>query len=62
MNYREWLLFWAQQNAGETEDPEVLRYTAWQSYQVRRDWTRRWDAALRLGDAGRDRLSGAASP
>ena len=45
MNYREWLLYRAQQYETETEEPEVLRYTTWQNYQAVRDWIRRSDAA-----------------
>ena len=45
MNYREWLLYRAQQFQPDSGEPEVLRYTTWQNYQLMRDWVRRSDAA-----------------
>lgn len=48
MNYREWLLYRAQQYETEATEPQVLRYTTWQNYQAVRDWVRRSDAAAML--------------
>jgi hypothetical protein len=45
MNYREWLLYRAQQFETQVAEPEVLRYTTWRNYQSVRDWIRRSDAA-----------------
>jgi hypothetical protein len=45
MNYRDWLLYRAQQYQTEAAEPEVLRYTTWRNYQLVRDWMRRSDAA-----------------
>jgi hypothetical protein len=57
MNYREWLLYRAQQHATASEEPEVLRYNSWQNYQAVRDWMRRLDAAHMLKYAGSDQLA-----
>ena len=45
MNYREWLVYRAQQQAETAIEPEILRYGAWRNYQALRDWTRRVGAA-----------------
>jgi hypothetical protein len=46
MNYREWLVYRAQQHAQTAKpiEPEILRYAAWRNYQALRDWNRRADA------------------
>ncbi len=50
MNYRNWLLYRAQQyqRDGKPSEPEVLRYDSWQNYQARRDWLRRSGVAHML--------------
>ena len=48
MNYREWLLYRAQQYARTDAEPQIFRYWAWQNYQSVRDWYRRVDAAHML--------------
>jgi hypothetical protein len=48
MNYREWLLYRAQKYEKDAGEPQVLRYTSWQNYQLMRDWVRRADAAEML--------------
>jgi hypothetical protein len=48
MNYREWLLYRAQQYETEASEPEILRYTTWQNYQTIRDWISRSEAAYML--------------
>ncbi len=44
MNYREWLLYRAQQHQTPANEPEVLRYTTWQNRKAVREWMRRSDA------------------
>ena len=58
MNYREWLLYRAQQCQTEASEPEVLRYTTWQNYQAVRDWIRRSDAAQMLSFVQNEPLAG----
>jgi hypothetical protein len=45
MNYREWLLYRAQQYQAGAPEPQILRYSTWQNYKAMRDWMRRSDAA-----------------
>ena len=45
MNYREWLVYRAEQHAETATEGEVLRYAAWRNTQALRDWHRRVDAA-----------------
>ena len=45
MNYREWLVYRAQQYENTASEPEVLRYNAWRNHELVRDWIRRADAA-----------------
>jgi heme-degrading monooxygenase HmoA len=52
MNYREWLLYRAQQYETSANEPEVLRYSTWRNYQAVRDWMRRADAAHVLQTGG----------
>jgi hypothetical protein len=62
MNYRDWLLYRAQQcetaTETEAEQPEVLRYTTWQNYQAERDWIRRSDAAQMMSFVRNEQLTG----
>jgi hypothetical protein len=62
MNYREWLLYRAQQHAATSDESEVLRYDAWRNYQAVRDWTRRSDAAHMLELVASDRPTSAPAP
>lgn len=57
MNYREWLLYRAQQFAMADAEPEIFRYTAWQNYRSLRDWYRRADAAHLLKSTGAGHLA-----
>lgn len=57
MNYREWLLYRAQQYKATSEEPEVLRYNTWRNQQAVQDWMRRSDAAHALS-AGSARFAG----
>jgi hypothetical protein len=58
MNYREWLLYRAQQHVAANGESEVMRYDAWRNYQAVRDWTRRSDAAHVVKFTGHDRPAG----
>ena len=58
MNYREWLLYRAQQYETAAEEPEVLRYTTWQNYQAVRDWIRRSDAAHMMSFLRNEQVTG----
>ena len=58
MNYRDWLLYRAQQFETEAAEPEVLRYNTWRNYQMVRDWIRRSDAAHLPRPAGSEQLAG----
>ena len=53
MNYREWLVYRAQQYENTESEPEVLRYNAWRNHELVRDWIRRADAAQISTLAGR---------
>jgi negative regulator of sigma E activity len=57
MNYREWLLYRAQKCQTEASEPEVLRYTTWQNYQLVRDWIRRSDAAQMVAFTRNEQLA-----
>ena len=48
MNYREWLVYRAQQYEPTPSEPEVLRYNTWRNHELVRDWIRRSDAAQML--------------
>ncbi len=61
MNYREWLLYRAQQYQTEPGEPEVLRYTTWRNHEAVRDWIRRADAA-HLPKPGRHEPLAGSSP
>jgi hypothetical protein len=58
MNYREWLLYRAQQYQTEATEPEVLRYSTWQNYQAVRDWIRRSDAAHMMSLMRNEQVTG----
>jgi hypothetical protein len=45
MNYREWLLYRAQQFQSDSTEAEVLRYDTWRNHEAVREWMRRSDAA-----------------
>ncbi len=62
MNYREWLLYRAQQYAVEAPEPEVLRYSTWRNYQAMRDWMRRSDAAQMLSFVRNEPIHGSSPP
>ena len=56
MNYREWLLYRAQQYKTTSDEPEVLRYDTWRNQQAVQDWMRRSDAAHAFS-AGTERFA-----